>query len=384
MAGTSSRRSGRGSRTGTMRLRARRRGFAPRSGRRLRRPRWLPYPHRPGAEKCQHFMSHGRCKFGETCRYDHPPGTTPTHGVSENGGLTTENDRVLPGNQAMTGGLPVIAGVADCPFFMKTGMCKYGAKCKYNHPLEKQVGTSESTVKMPVSNKPPEMRSMMPAGAGAPQVALRPGSVVGPWEVHQNEMGQLYYFNVLSQQSTWQTPPELMTPSYGYAQPMGMPFNPAYAAYGMPAMGGYGAPGGYPQGAAAGYPQAVASGGPGGLKPGMPDCTFYIKMGKCKYGDACKFNHPIDGRPSGTTFVGLGNIEGNYPVRPGVPNCGFYMRTGECKYGPECKYNHPSKEEREAIRIAEGNPPFGGSSSSAPHAGQTASAYLAPTGYSYA
>ena len=122
------------------------------------------YPHRPGAEKCLHFMSHGRCKFGEACRYDHPPGTTPSLGGGPNGEFSsTADERCLPGNTAATGGLPVIAGAADCPFFMKTGMCKYGAKCKYNHPLEKQSGTADSTVKMPVSNKPPEMR-FTPAG----------------------------------------------------------------------------------------------------------------------------------------------------------------------------------------------------------------------------
>ncbi|CAN6561436.1 unnamed protein product [Malus baccata var. baccata] len=31
----------------------------------------------------------------------------------------------------------------------------------------------------------------------------------------------------------------------------------------------------------------------------------------------------------------------SYPERPGVPNCSYYMRTGFCGYGGRCRYNHP-------------------------------------------
>ena len=42
------------------------------------------------------------------------------------------------------------------------------------------------------------------------------------------------------------------------------------------------------------------------------DCREYLRTGKCKYGNQCKFNHP--------------------PV-----NCRDYLRTGNCKYGNQCK-----------------------------------------------
>ena len=38
-------------------------------------------PHRPGAQKCSFYLKTGQCKFGDGCRYDHPPGeggTDPT------------------------------------------------------------------------------------------------------------------------------------------------------------------------------------------------------------------------------------------------------------------------------------------------------------------
>ena len=30
------------------------------------------------------------------------------------------------------------------------------------------------------------------------------------------------------------------------------------------------------------------------IRPGEPDCAFYLKCGSCKFGETCKFNHPPD------------------------------------------------------------------------------------------
>ena len=31
------------------------------------------------------------------------------------------------------------------------------------------------------------------------------------------------------------------------------------------------------------------------MRPGQPDCSFYMKTGTCEYVDSCKFNHPHKG-----------------------------------------------------------------------------------------
>ena len=50
-------------------------------------------------------------------------------------------------------------------------------------------------------------------------------------------------------------------------------------------------------------------------------------------------------------FMGLpfGQLH-QYPIRPGQPNCNFYMRTGSCAFGPTCKFNHPLPQLKEVGR----------------------------------
>jgi serine/threonine-protein kinase/endoribonuclease IRE1 len=69
-------------------------------------------------------------------------------------------------------------------------------------------------------------------------------------------------------------------------------------------------------------------------RPGQPICDFYQKTGHCRFGEACKFDHPPQ-------FAVRLNPRG-LPLRPGQAVCAFYQRTGECKFGPSCKFHHPA------------------------------------------
>nr|VDC61586.1 unnamed protein product [Brassica rapa] len=40
-----------------------------------------------------------------------------------------------------------------------------------------------------------------------------------------------------------------------------------------------------------------------------------------------------------------------YPVRPGIKDCQFYLRTGRCGYGENCCYNHPKETPRGKINM---------------------------------
>lgn len=74
-----------------------------------------PFPIRPGEPPCQYFLKHGTCKFGQTCKFDHPPNQKANH---------------LPEQL-----LPQRPGEPDCIYFLRNGRCKYGITCKYHHPV---------------------------------------------------------------------------------------------------------------------------------------------------------------------------------------------------------------------------------------------------------
>jgi len=70
-----------------------------------------PHPVRPGESDCQFFLKTGNCKFGDGCKFNHP------------------RDKVAAADEH-----PAREGMPDCSFYTKTGSCKFGASCKFNHP----------------------------------------------------------------------------------------------------------------------------------------------------------------------------------------------------------------------------------------------------------
>uniref|UniRef100_A0A804N1N0 C3H1-type domain-containing protein n=1 Tax=Zea mays TaxID=4577 RepID=A0A804N1N0_MAIZE len=90
---------------------------------------WLP--ERPGEADCGYYLRTGACGFGERCRYNHPRdrGGTEFGGGAKNGAA-----QYFPERQ----GQPV------CEYYLKTGTCKFGSNCKYHHP--KQDGSVQSVI----------------------------------------------------------------------------------------------------------------------------------------------------------------------------------------------------------------------------------------------
>lgn len=71
------------------------------------------FPSRPGAQVCDFFQKTGHCRFGEGCIFDHPA----YYAV-----LLTDV------------GLPYRPGEQLCTFYSKKGQCKFGPACKFHHP----------------------------------------------------------------------------------------------------------------------------------------------------------------------------------------------------------------------------------------------------------
>lgn len=70
-------------------------------------------------------------------------------------------------------------------------------------------------------------------------------------------------------------------------------------------------------------------------RPGEPDCRDYLRTGRCKYGESCKYHHPTGGMQ--TTDPN----EPPFPIRPDEPVCQYYLKNGSCKFGQACKFHHP-------------------------------------------
>ncbi|KAJ4764575.1 Zinc finger CCCH domain-containing protein 32 [Rhynchospora pubera] len=85
------------------------------------RDQFAHLPQRPGQAECHNFINKGYCKYGASCRYHHPIPFDPN--------LQRANCVLSPM------GLPLRQGAQPCNYYAKHGVCKYGPTCKFDHPL---------------------------------------------------------------------------------------------------------------------------------------------------------------------------------------------------------------------------------------------------------
>mmetsp|Transcript_151420 Transcript_151420/g.289939 ORF Transcript_151420/g.289939 Transcript_151420/m.289939 type:complete len:155 (+) Transcript_151420:1-465(+) len=118
-------------------------------------------PMRPGQQPCSYFIRTGTCKYGVTCKWDHPEGA---------GG-----SGVLP----VTEGLPERPGEPQCAFYMKNGTCSFGATCKFDHPAG--LGGTGAQGGGPPGGGGCQFNSNPPAGLNSKGYALRLGEPACPF-----------------------------------------------------------------------------------------------------------------------------------------------------------------------------------------------------------
>ncbi|XP_022544439.2 putative zinc finger CCCH domain-containing protein 9 [Brassica napus] len=101
------------------------------------------YPVRIGVEDCYYYMKKGRCGYGLSCRFNHPP--LPQRDQMR-------HDMVQPSRYPVRPQLPERSqmrhdmvqtspypGAGDCIQYLQTGKCSYGPKCRFNHPPSPRV-----------------------------------------------------------------------------------------------------------------------------------------------------------------------------------------------------------------------------------------------------
>lgn len=109
------------------------------------------FPVRVNEPVCQYYMKHGTCKFSQACKFHHPPQSS-VQATTIVGSSTifipraNESQHIVLNNvgqdQAssamMLQFLPQRPDEPDCLYFLRNGTCKYGATCRYHHPVNHQ------------------------------------------------------------------------------------------------------------------------------------------------------------------------------------------------------------------------------------------------------
>ncbi|CAI0376231.1 unnamed protein product [Linum tenue] len=200
-----------------------------------------PYPERPGEPDCSYYIRTGLCRFGATCRFNHPP-----------------NRKLAIAAARMKGEFPERIGQPECQYYLKTGTCKFGATCKFHHPKDKAGIAGRVSLNI----------------LGFPLRPGQVGSVSSPDSQQQSGNSQIYG-NSLQNETTSTDPYRSGSVSVGF-----------YALQGDNV-----------------FPE----------RPGQPECQYYMKTGD----------------------------SGALINQQGEPLCIFYSRYGICKFGPSCKFDHP-------------------------------------------
>lgn len=134
------------------------------------------FPIRPNEPVCQYYMKHGTCKFGQACKFHHPPqsslpaatlvGSNTMFISRGNEGGSLPQHILLNGSDQgsstmMLQFLPQRPDEPDCLYFLRHGSCKYGATCRYHHPVNHQQRKAE------VQRRPQQQVVQLPAHLGS-------------------------------------------------------------------------------------------------------------------------------------------------------------------------------------------------------------------------
>ncbi|XP_048443765.1 zinc finger CCCH domain-containing protein 43 isoform X45 [Pyrus x bretschneideri] len=282
------------------------------------------YPLRLG--DCRYHLRTGNCKFGSNCKYNHPR-RRKNKQVSKDKAkkreeLEKEQDQteskyyispgqrigvpsVAPALELNFSGLPIRPGEKDCPYYMRTGTCKYETNCKFNHPDPTAAG--ESRPQSTYGNGRPAPLQDLPKSQGI-------NSETTEWNGYQAPAH-------LPHRSMPAPPPSVH-------RSMPAPAPPPYVMNNSVTETNY--CGQYAQ-------QTQAEEFP--ERPGQPVCFYFTQTGDCVNKSNCQYHHP---KNQTAATPSCAPSDRGLPLRPGQNICTEYSRFGVCSSGPTCIFDHPS------------------------------------------
>ncbi|CAI9757369.1 unnamed protein product [Fraxinus pennsylvanica] len=262
------------------------------------------YPMRPDAEECSFYMKTGSCKFGSGCKFNHPA-RRKHQDVKER---TNQRE-----------GNPERAGQIECKYYLTSGGCKYGKACKYYHGTGKSPITAIPEfnflglpIRLGEKRCPYYMRNgSCKYGSNCrfhhPEPTAEPGG--DPPSGYSNG-GSLPPQGFLSSStSSWSSPRALNETASGV--PLMLPATQVIPSP-NPEWNGY---------EAANYPSSERS------LPTPPAFSMNKLLSNMNF----TYHHQQE------------VVIEEYPERPGEPECSFFLKTGDCKYKSNCKFHHPKK-----------------------------------------
>ncbi|GAB2269728.1 hypothetical protein Dimus_004649 [Dionaea muscipula] len=294
------------------------------------------YPVRPQCEDCSFYLRTGTCKFGIYCKFNHPP----TNKISVNN-VKEKDEQSERASQVY------------CKYYDRPGGCKFGKACKFIHDNKTTAAPSVELNFMGLPIRPGEKECPYYMRKGSCKYGAycrfhhpEPTAVGGSGIIN----GGLMEAKSASLPSL---PRSLPADSEGTVSYVPLFFPPTQDVPSSPNWSTYQAPVYVPERSPLLPPPQVANYFPKDNifaqqrqqmtdefpdRPGQPECSYFLKTGNCKYRSACKFHHPksrnANGPSCALSALGL-------PLRPGQNICSHYSRYGICKFGPECKYDHP-------------------------------------------
>ncbi|XP_073219866.1 zinc finger CCCH domain-containing protein 34 [Cicer arietinum] len=282
------------------------------------------YPQRPDEADCIYYLRTGFCGYGSRCRFNHP------------------RDRgAVIGAARIAGEYPERVGQPVCQYYMRTGSCKFGASCKYHHP--RQAAGTTTPVSLNYYGYPLRCSYYVKTGQ------CKFGATC---KFHHPQPAGVQMLPPSPVPQVSPLPMPVPSPIYQTVQP---PSGPSSQQYGVlvarpPLLPGSLFQG--PYGPMVVSPTMVPFPGwspyqaPGG-SPVLPSSTPLSVGSTQLYGitqlpsPATAYTGPYQSSGSSTGPSGSIQKDHSLPERPDQPECHHYMKTGECKFGSSCRYHHP-------------------------------------------
>lgn len=267
------------------------------------------FPVRHEAEDCTFYLRTGMCKFGMNCKFNHPPDRKP-----QGGKMRGKEEALDNATQKVKEMDDSKAEQIDCKYFDRPGGCKYGKSCKFSHSRKTSSTVELNFMGLPIRPGEKECPYYMRTGSCKFGANCKfnhpdPTSIGGSDNRSGNSNGGSILSPNASKSTLGSWSPAALTETPPYIPLM---FPPTQGVPSQPEWHAYQAPVYPPE-----RSMQLASAYAPNSKP--PERNAYAHKQQ---------RTPVD----------------EFPERPGQPECSFFLKTGTCKFRSACKFDHPKNE----------------------------------------